>query len=166
MKDLTSIRRRGPQNADLTGIFYSSRLFKYSASAPHPKFKFDFEIPRDSSTRCKPIYAQAGRAAGAHFDHVARAYLRFPLRADNACVFLKNALGGPRASSVKGFASCSSADEDSYFLPAGIKRGCSHRWTCWLTTLRRDEVASGPMRVGREADRRAKTRKAIRGRLL
>src|SRR5450631_56916 len=32
MKDLTGIRRRGPQNAYLTGIICSSRLFKYSAA--------------------------------------------------------------------------------------------------------------------------------------
>jgi len=95
MKDLTGIRRRGPQNADLTGIFCSSRLFKYSASALHPKLNRDFEIPRDSSRRCNRLYAQARHRAGAHFYHVTRAYPWIPLRAVNACVFLKNASGSP-----------------------------------------------------------------------
>ena len=58
-----------------------------------PKYKFDSEIPCVASTPCKPIYAQATRAAGAHLDHMAGTHLRFPLLADNPCVFLNNALG-------------------------------------------------------------------------
>jgi hypothetical protein len=76
-----------------------------------------FEIPRVASTRCKPIYAQATRAAGAHFDHIVRPHLRIPLRADHACVFLNNALGNPRASSEQGFASRSLRMRTAFVCP-------------------------------------------------
>jgi hypothetical protein len=75
MKDLTGIARRGPQNAYLTGIFGSSLIFKYLAGAPRRNFKRDFKIPRDSSTRCNQLYAQARHRTGAHFYHVTRGYL-------------------------------------------------------------------------------------------
>jgi hypothetical protein len=57
------------------GFFCKPRHFKYIAAAPRRKCNFDFEIPRDTSTRCKPIYAQADRPATTHFGHVTGAYL-------------------------------------------------------------------------------------------
>jgi hypothetical protein len=51
------------------------RRLKYFTAAQRPKGNFDFEIPRDSSTRCKPNYAQAHPPAPANFRHVTRAYL-------------------------------------------------------------------------------------------
>src|SRR5664279_1797870 len=75
LKDLTGICKQGPQNAHLTAIFCSSRIFKYREYARRRKLKRDIEIPRDSSTPCHRLYTQARHRAGAHFHHVARGYL-------------------------------------------------------------------------------------------
>ena len=106
----------------------------------------------------------------AHFRHVARAYLRIPLRADNACVFLNNALGSPGRHQKRSRFTLI-ADENSCCLPLDMVavefRPFEHRAVNGLASrilnFDQTKTCSGLPRGGREADHRAKARKQFEG---
>ena len=108
-KDLTAMRRRGPQNADLNGHFRASRVILFIEP---PARRSNSSSSSNSARLIKTLPTNVMHRRAVRPTRIfviwQSLYLRFRLRVVNACVFLKSALGCPERCQNKGLASRSS----------------------------------------------------------